>query len=103
MPHTQVAHARSCVRAYVRISQYVLIQDERVQALIRSNSWGLVLSVPFYAQLMTFYGALRGANYQLPGILGTIVGYWIVGLPLGGLCGCVWHWPTPLTGVNKDL
>eukprot|EP00913_Durusdinium_trenchii_P006461 g6073.t1 len=60
---------------------------------------GLVLSVPCYAQLMTFYGALRGANFQRPGILGTLIGYWVVGLPLGALLGCYWHWPTPLLGV----
>ena len=34
-----------------------------------------------------------------PGILGTFIGYWVVGLPLAALLGCVWHWPTPLLGV----
>merc|ERR1712107_602295 len=31
--------------------------------------------------------------------MGTAVGYWIIGLPLGGVLGCLWHWPTPLLGV----
>jgi Na+-driven multidrug efflux pump len=73
--------------------------DVRVQTIMTRSSLGLVLSVPLYAQMMTFYGALRGANYQRPGILGTFVGYWFVGLPLGGYLGCVLHWPTPLVGV----
>jgi len=74
-------------------------EDPRVQALLSSSSIGLVLSVPMYAQLMTFFGALRGANMQKPGILGTVIGYWVVGIPLGGLLGCILHWPTPLIGV----
>eukprot|EP00931_Biecheleriopsis_adriatica_P094644 TRINITY_DN68270_c0_g1_i1.p1 TRINITY_DN68270_c0_g1~~TRINITY_DN68270_c0_g1_i1.p1 ORF type:complete len:514 (+),score=57.83 TRINITY_DN68270_c0_g1_i1:35-1576(+) len=74
-------------------------EDERVRELMESSSMGLVLSVPFYAQLMTFYGALRGANFQKPGILGTLIGYWVVGLPSGWLLGCRLHWPTPLLGV----
>lgn len=74
-------------------------EDLQVQELLEDSSMGLVLSVPCYAQLMTFYGALRGANFQRPGILGTLIGYWVVGLPLGALLGCYWHWPTPLLGV----
>lgn len=74
-------------------------EDLEVREVIRNSSMGVVLSVPLYAQLMTFYGALRGANRQRPGILGTLVGYWFIGLPLGYLLGCVLHWPTPLNGV----
>jgi len=74
-------------------------EDPRVRELIARSSAGLVLSVPLYAQLMSFYGALRGANLQKPGIMGTFIGYWVVGLPLGGVAGCVWQWPTPLLGV----
>lgn len=74
-------------------------KDLQVQQLLENSSLGLVLSVPCYAQLMTFYGALRGANFQRPGILGTFIGYWVVGLPLAALLGCYWHWPSPLLGV----
>uniref|UniRef100_A0A7S4PRX7 Multidrug and toxin extrusion protein n=2 Tax=Alexandrium monilatum TaxID=311494 RepID=A0A7S4PRX7_9DINO len=74
-------------------------EDAAVQDVMCRSSVGLVLSVPLYAQAMTFFGALRGANRQRPGIMGTFIGYWVVGLPLGGLLGCVWHWPTPLVGV----
>jgi len=74
-------------------------EDTVVQQALADNSLGLVLSVPLYAQLMTFYGALRGANRQRPAIVATVVGYWIIGLPAGGVLGCVWCWPTPLTGV----
>lgn len=73
--------------------------DTHVRAIIRDSSLGVVLSVPLYAQMMTFYGALRGANKQRPGIVGTFVGYWIVGLPLGFLLAVVFHWPTPLNGA----
>lgn len=74
-------------------------EDPEVQEILKNSSLGLVLSIPCYAQLMTFYGALRGANFQRPGILGTFIGYWVVGLPLGALLGCYWHWPSPLLGV----
>jgi len=74
-------------------------EDESVRALIRQSSVGVVLSVPLYAQLMTFFGALRGANLQRPAIYGNFVGYWLVGIPAGGFLGCVLHWPTPLIGV----
>ncbi|CAK9098112.1 unnamed protein product [Durusdinium trenchii] len=63
------------------------------------SSFARLFTEEGYAQLMTFYGALRGANFQRPGILGTLIGYWVVGLPLGALLGCYWHWPTPLLGV----
>jgi len=74
-------------------------EDEVVRHTLETSSLGLVLSVPCYAQLMTFFGALRGANFQRPGILGNFIGYWVVGLPLGALLGCVWGWPSPLLGV----
>lgn len=74
-------------------------EDEVVRHTLETSSLGLVLSVPCYAQLMTFFGALRGANFQRPGILGNFIGYWVVGLPLGALLGCVWKWPSPLLGV----
>eukprot|EP00747_Dinoflagellata_sp_TGD_P000368 gnl/TRDRNA2_/TRDRNA2_100476_c1_seq1.p1 gnl/TRDRNA2_/TRDRNA2_100476_c1~~gnl/TRDRNA2_/TRDRNA2_100476_c1_seq1.p1 ORF type:complete len:207 (-),score=26.50 gnl/TRDRNA2_/TRDRNA2_100476_c1_seq1:96-716(-) len=74
-------------------------RDQRVCEVMRNSSVGLVLSVPLYAEMMTFYGALRGANRQKPGIVGTLVGYWLIGLPLGAVFGCIWHWPTPLVGV----
>ncbi|CAE8713408.1 unnamed protein product [Polarella glacialis] len=73
--------------------------DKQVQAAMINNAIGLELSIPLYAQLMTFYGVLRGANQMRPAILSTLVGYWMVGLPLAGLLGCEWQWPTPLTGV----
>eukprot|EP00930_Biecheleria_cincta_P057961 TRINITY_DN43826_c0_g1_i1.p1 TRINITY_DN43826_c0_g1~~TRINITY_DN43826_c0_g1_i1.p1 ORF type:complete len:530 (-),score=57.45 TRINITY_DN43826_c0_g1_i1:155-1666(-) len=73
--------------------------DPRVAETMTSNSLGVVLSVPLYAQLMTFYGALRGANCQRPGILGTLVGYWFIGLPVGYLLGCRLKWPSPLSGI----
>mmetsp|Transcript_51112 Transcript_51112/g.94595 ORF Transcript_51112/g.94595 Transcript_51112/m.94595 type:complete len:511 (-) Transcript_51112:304-1836(-) len=74
-------------------------EDKAVQQSLVANSLGLVLSVPVYSQFMTFSGAMRGANRQRPAILGATVGYWIIGLPAGGLMGCVLHWPTPLTGI----
>jgi len=74
-------------------------QDADIRAVLGKSSLGLVLSIPLYAQLMTLYGALRGANKQRQAIIGTTVGYWIVGLPLGGILGCIWLWPTPLVGV----
>jgi len=82
-------------------SQFAMLftEDEAVRHALETSSLGLVLSVPCYAQLMTFFGALRGANLQRPGILGNFVGYWVVGLPVGALCGVVWHWPSPLLGV----
>ena len=55
--------------------------------------------MPPYALLMTFFGALRGANRQRPGITATLVGYWVIGLPLGALLGPRLRWPTPLIGV----
>jgi len=74
-------------------------KDIVVQQALVENSLGLVLSVPSFAQLMTFSGTLRGANRQRPAIVATLVGYWVVGLPAGGVLGCVVGWPTPLTGV----
>jgi len=74
-------------------------KDIVVQQALVENSLGLVLSVPPFAQLMTFSGALRGANRQRPAIIATVVGYWVIGLPAGGALGCVLGWPTPLTGV----
>merc|ERR1719329_570444 len=37
-------------------------RDAAVRNVMVNSSLGLALSVPLYAQLMTFYGALRGAN-----------------------------------------
>eukprot|EP00928_Gymnodinium_smaydae_P040512 TRINITY_DN27466_c0_g2_i1.p1 TRINITY_DN27466_c0_g2~~TRINITY_DN27466_c0_g2_i1.p1 ORF type:complete len:499 (-),score=55.95 TRINITY_DN27466_c0_g2_i1:44-1540(-) len=74
-------------------------QDADVRVLIETSSFGVVGSVPLYAQVMTFYGALRGSNNQRPGILGNLVGYWIVGLPLAAILGCRFQWPSALLGV----
>merc|ERR1712032_314845 len=48
---------------------------------------------------MTFYGVLRGANKQKPGIIGTLIGYWLIGLPLGAIFANVYEWPSPLLGA----
>ena len=91
-----VALAYELLKGYVACA---FTTDAHVRDVVRQSSLGVVLSVPLYALLMTFYGALRGANRQRAGILGTVVGYWLVGLWVGAALGCGAHWPTPLVGV----
>eukprot|EP00439_Symbiodinium_sp_Y106_P004601 s3313_g1.t1 len=58
-----------------------------------------LLRMSFLFSLVTSVAVALGYEGLKPGILGNFIGYWVVGLPLGALLGCVWGWPSPLLGV----
>lgn len=73
--------------------------DKRVVEAVEDAALGIVLSTPIYGFLMTLYGACRGSNRQKTAAIGTAVGYYCFGIPMGYVLGKVLGWPNPLLGV----